>query len=79
MEFLYRITDQAPDLNALERAIANLDPAVVLDTDVSGNAIRISTSLTGHSLLACLRLAGVPATLQDIEQQPSVCCGGCGG
>ena len=79
MEFLYRITDQAPDLNALERAIANLDPAVVLDTDVSGNAIRISTSLTEQSLLACLRLAGVPATLQDIEQQPSVCCGGCGG
>jgi hypothetical protein len=79
MEFLLHTTTQPPDLSAVEYAIADLDPAVLLDTDISGQVVRISTVLNEDELLACLRQAGVHAGPGDLERQPSVCCGGCGG
>ena len=79
MEFLYHATGRTPDLASIERAIGDLDPAALLDTDLSGRTVRISTSLGGDELLACLRHAGLQALPQDLERLPSVCCGGCGG
>ena len=79
MEFRYHVTGPAPDLPAIESAIAALDPAVLLDADASGRAVRISTTLDEFDLLACLRRAGIAAAPTDLERLPSVCCGGCGG
>ena len=79
MEFALRTTGRAPDLAAIEREIAALDPAVLLDFDASGSTIRISTSATDAELLACLQRAGVQADADDVTRLPSVCCGGCGG
>jgi hypothetical protein len=79
MQFLLHTTRQAPDLAAIEDAIADLDPAVLLDADASAQVLRISTVLTEDELLASLRQAGVDAAPSDLERQPSVCCGGCGG
>ena len=79
MEFLYHTSGRTPDLASIERAIGDLDPAVLLDTDLSGRTVRISTSLGDDDVLACLRRAGLLALPQDLERVPSVCCGGCGG
>ena len=79
MEFALRTTGHAPDLAAIEREIAELDPAVLLDLDASGRTVRISTSASNDELLACLQRAGIAAGPDDVIQLPSVCCGGCGG
>ena len=78
MQFLLHTRRQV-DLAAIENAIADLDPAVLLDADVFGQVMRISTVLTEDELLACLRQVDVHAAPGDLERQPSVCCGGCGG
>lgn len=79
MEFTYRPALGLPDLTRVELAVADLDPAVLLDIDPLGQAVRISTTVSEDELLACLRRAGIQATPMEIERLPSVCCGGCGG
>lgn len=79
MQFLLHTASRALDLAVIEDAIAELDPAVLLDADVPAQVLRISTVLTEDELLASLRQAGVDAAPGDLERQPSVCCGGCGG
>lgn len=77
MEYTFRIAGQAPGLELIERELAALDPAALLDLDSSGPAVRISTCVTQQELLGCLRAAGVDIASGDLEQVPSVCCGGC--
>lgn len=79
MQFEIRVDDCPPNLGAIEFAIAVLDPAVMIDLDAAGHTLRIATSVTEGELLACLRLAGVPAASQRLSRLPSQCCGGCGG
>lgn len=79
MEFIFHAAGSAPDLAAIEQAIAELDPAVLLDFDAAARAVRISAALGEGDLLACLRRAGVDAAPRDLERLPSVCCGGCSG
>jgi hypothetical protein len=79
MEFRYHVTGPAPDLPAIESAIAALDPAVLLDADASGRAVRISTTLDEFDLLACLRRAGDAAAPAERERVRSEWWGGCGG
>jgi len=78
MEFHYR-SGRAPDPKAIEDALAQLDPSVLLDVDASGVTVRISTVLRDDDILACLRRAGLPAAPETLERLPSVCCGGCSG
>ena len=66
-----------PDLDRIGRELAALDPAALLDFDASGPAVRISTWATAHELLAGLHGAGNPARPGDLQQPPSVWCGGC--
>ena len=77
MEYVFRTAGPVPDLDQIERELAALDPAALLDLDSSGSAVRISTWLTQLELLGCLRAAGVDIPPGDLEQVPSVCCGGC--
>lgn len=72
-------TRSAPDMAAIEQAIAELDPAVVLDFDVNASMVRISSVATEAELLDCLRQAGVSAGAGQFVRLPSECCGGCGG
>ena len=72
-------TDSAPDITAIGRAIAELDPAAVLDFDVRASMVRISSVATETELLDCLRQAGVSAAAGQFVRLPSECCGGCGG
>jgi hypothetical protein len=79
MEFSLRTKGAAIDLAALERRLVAIDPAALLDLDESGQTLRIATTATGDELLACLRAAGMAAAAGDLDQLPSVCCGGCSG
>lgn len=78
MEFHYHRTGPSPELATIEQAIAQLDPAVLVDADDFAR-VRISTVLDEYALLDCLWRAGVQVAMGELERQPSVCCGGCGG
>lgn len=77
MEYTFRTAGPAPELDLIERELAALDPAALLDLDSSGSAVRISTWVTQRELLDCLRAAGVDIAPGALEPLPSVCCGGC--
>ncbi|HET8818590.1 MAG TPA: hypothetical protein VFM73_03520 [Xanthomonadaceae bacterium] len=77
MEYVFRTAGPVPDIDLIERELAALDPAALLDFDASGPAVRISTWATVRELLECLHAVGVAANADDLELQPSVCCGGC--
>jgi hypothetical protein len=79
MEFHYHRNRATPGLAEIERAIAQRDPAVLLDADLSGRLVRIATTLDECDLRDCLRHAGAQIGLDDLQRLPSVCCGGCGG
>lgn len=79
MQFTLAIHGAAPDLAAISRELATLDPAALVDIDVHGKAVRIATSATEAELRSSLRRAGMPAAPHDLTQLPSECCGGCGG
>lgn len=79
MEFSLRIAGRVPDLVAVGRELATVDPSALFDLAAGGRAVRISTLATEQELLDCLRAAGVDAATDDITRLPSVCCGGCGG
>ena len=44
MEYTIRTAGPAPELDLIERELAALDPAALLDLDSSGSAVRISTT-----------------------------------
>lgn len=67
------------DIAAIETALQDLDPAGLLDLDQDGKTLRVSTSVTQNELATVLGKAGYSTPLDQIEQVPSVCCGGCGG
>ena len=69
----------APDLAAIQHALATLDASALLDRDARGSTLRISTLATQDELLACLHAAGAKDPSQHLVQLPSDCCGGCGG
>ena len=79
MQFALRTAGAAPDVTAIERELAALDPAVLLDFDPGRHTVRISTSATPGELLAGVQRAGIAANADDLVQLPSECCGGCGG
>ena len=79
MEFHVRI-DQAPiDLAAVEARLLALDPAALVDLDHASARLRVSTLAQLQELADVLAAAGHPVGQDDIELQPSVCCGGCSG
>jgi hypothetical protein len=79
MEFAFESPIPMPDLAPLDRAIAGLDPAALVDLDASGRTIRVATVLTRAELLSCIEAAGLQADPSRLRQLPSVCCGGCSG
>jgi hypothetical protein len=79
MEYAFELPCAMPDLSPLDRAIAGLDPAALVDVDASGRTLRMATVLTRDELLSCMREAGLAAEPSRLRQLPSVCCGGCSG
>lgn len=79
MEFHIEIVDPGPDLDAIEHAIGAIDPAVLVDIDPAGQTLRVAASIDAAQLLLLLGQAGYPVAGHQVEQVPSICCGGCSG
>ncbi|NZA27108.1 hypothetical protein H0E84_12030 [Luteimonas sp. SJ-92] len=79
MEFHVAVQGTPPDLDAVARALAALDPAALVDLDRGGATLRVSTSVGAAQLAALLGRVGCPVGEAQVVLQPSVCCGGCSG
>ena len=79
MEFHIEVRDVSPDLGAINAAIGAIDPAAVADIDATGTRLRIAAMIESPELVRLLAQAGLPVTLPQVKQLPSICCGGCGG
>ncbi|NLC61256.1 MAG: hypothetical protein GX761_08230 [Gammaproteobacteria bacterium] len=79
MEFHIGRDARMPDISVLEDALLGHDPAALIDLDPAAGLVRISTWLAAGQLAEVLGAAGWVIQPDRIEQQPSVCCGGCGG
>lgn len=79
MEFHIALSAASPDPGVVQDALFDLDPAAVVDLDMSGLVMRISASTTTADLVEMLQRLGWPATSKQVVQLPTICCGGCGG
>lgn len=79
MQFHLPLGLQRIDLDAIERQLQLQDPAAIADVDATRGTLRVSTSLDARQLAKSLGHAGLAVDARHIEQQPSTCCGGCGG
>ncbi len=79
MEFHVNLTQPIVDLAVIEDAIRELDPSAQVDIDPDGSKLRVSTWTDASSLVVAVGKAGYRIDPAQVVQQPSVCCGGCGG
>lgn len=79
MEFHVHLRGARPDLHTIEGALLDADPAALVDLDATGERLRVAGTFTAVELGMLLRHAGHPVTPEQVEQLPSICCGGCSG
>ena len=79
MEYKINTAIAAAEVEAIEQAIGEVDPAALAGLDPSGKVLMVSTVIGGDALLAILDQAGHGISEAQLERVPSVCCGGCGG
>ena len=79
MEFKLPLAEPIADLESVRETVCALDPSAVLDTGADGLTLRINAALAPLDLAWSLRKAGVPASADQLQALPSVCCGGCSG
>ncbi len=79
MEFHIDLCGAVPGLDVLDDALRCADPSALVDIDPGGNVLRISTSIGAAQLATLVRQAGLPVSVDQVRQLPSICCGGCSG
>lgn len=79
MQFKVKTTSVQPDVPRLEAALADADPAALVDFDAQQATLRVSTLLEPAQVAGVLSDAGLPVDVAQIARVPSECCGGCGG
>lgn len=79
MEYEIPLSGRAADIAAVNTALRAVDPAALADLHPSGSPLRISTSLGAAEVSALVTTTGLATPASAVEQQPSVCCGGCSG
>lgn len=79
MEFNVNVAGVALDMGAIEEAIWKADASGVVDLDPTGPTLRVAASVSSAELVSLLNAAGCPVAQDQVQQLPSVCCGGCGG
>lgn len=79
MEFRIRTNGRQPDLEAINDALAAIDPSALADLEPATATLRVAVALGSHDLLALLAQTGYPVDRKQLEQVAPVCCGGCGG
>lgn len=78
MEFHVRASRPLPPLAVVEDALLAFDPAAVVDIDPA-KGLRVNAAIDAAGLVALLNGIGGAVLPGEVEQQPSVCCGGCSG
>ncbi len=79
MKYNIRTQEIPVDLAIIEQALADADPAAVIDYDKAASLLRFSSCLNGKELLALMAEVGYPVSESALESVFSECCGGCGG
>ncbi|MGY0612967.1 MULTISPECIES: hypothetical protein [unclassified Luteimonas] len=78
MEFHVRASRPLPPLVVIEDALLAFDPAAVVDIDPA-HGLRVNAAIDAARLAALINEVGGDVQPAEVEQQPSVCCGGCSG
>ena len=79
MQFEIRLAGAQPDLDAIQHALFDVDPASQVDLDASGDTLRVHVAVNADGLRGLLTRVGLPLDRGQVKVQPSTCCGGCGG
>ena len=79
MEYHIDMAGAKPDLRAIEDALYDLDPAVIVAMARDGNTLRIATYIPMTDLRGLIQQAGCQVERHQVVELPSICCGGCGG
>lgn len=79
MEYRINAVMAANDVEAIEQAIREMDPAAMAGLDPGGEVLMVSTVIGDEALLSILKQGGHCISAAQLERVPSVCCGGCGG
>jgi hypothetical protein len=79
MEFHIALTDACPSPDVIQDAMFDADPNAVVDLDMSGLVMRISSYVTASDLIEILRRTGWAVAPEQVAQLPTICCGGCSG
>ena len=82
MEFHIHLASPAADranLAALGENLQQADPAALVDFQADTGVLRVATWLEAGDIAAAFAATGHPLAMEQIQVQPSVCCGGCSG
>lgn len=79
MQFKVQSLPTTPDVPRLEAALADVDPAALVDFDAPRATLRVSTLLEPAQVARVLSDAGLAVDAAQLAPVPSECCGGCGG
>lgn len=79
MEFHIALTDTSPGTDVVQNAMYDIDPSSLVDLDMSGLIMRISSWIPVGDLIAVLQQTGWSVTPDQVVELPSICCGGCSG
>lgn len=79
MEFHIALTDASPHPDVVQDAMFDIDPSALVDLDMSGLVMRISSWVPVSDLITVLHRIGWAVKPEQVTQLPSICCGGCSG
>jgi hypothetical protein len=79
MEFQIALTDTCPGPDVIQDIMFDVDSNAVVDLDMSGLVMRISSYVTVSDLIELLRRTGWAVAPEQVVQLPTICCGGCSG
>lgn len=79
MEFHIHLAGARPDVDAIEALVLDADPAAVVDLADADDTLRLAGAFTAVDVVMLMRAAGHPVSPEQVEQLPSICCGGCSG
>lgn len=79
MEFHIALTEACPGPEVIQEAMVEIDPNSVVDLDMSGLVMRISSWVTVTDLIDVLQQADWTVAPEQVVSLPTICCGGCSG
>lgn len=79
MEYHVDFQHPLPSSEAIEDAIHAFDMAATVAVDAGAGRLRVATWIVLDDLLQALANAGEPVSAEQVQAQPSVCCGDCSG